>query len=164
MDLVEQAAARPLVLTLQPDVESQRFFDAQRDRFFPPAINYLPAHITLFHHLPPSELPRIKADLRELTDAQTAFPVAVTGIRNLGRGVAYLLESPAANWASLLTPQDRPKFQPHTTIQNKVTPEEARSTVALLGGTLRPPIQATGLQLWHYDGGPWESIEIYRLT
>ena len=93
------------------------------------------------------------------------FPVFFTNLRSLGRGVAFdmqasaLLELRAAiarEFANDLTPQDRQKFRPHVTIQNKVTPAEAR---ALLDNMSRRFVpwhgQAEGLLLWRYLGGPW---------
>jgi len=45
----------PLILTLNFNNEVQQFFNALRKQHFPPVINYLDAHLTLFHHLPPPE-------------------------------------------------------------------------------------------------------------
>lgn len=60
-------------------------------------------------------------------------------------------------FAAWLTPQDRQKFQPHVTIQNKVTPEAARELLERLSDTWEPvTAQGRGLQLWRYRGGPWE--------
>ncbi len=174
MGLVSAPLDRPLILTLRLDAESQKFFDAQRERFFPSTINYLRAHITLFHKLPGLELTRIEQDLQQAVDRQAAFPVGVTGLRNLGRGVAYTLESSVLvhlrdqlvkRWSVWLTPQDLQKFRPHLTVQNKVTKDDAQSTFALLGTSFRPhSIQAIGLDLWSYEGGPWGHVKTYNLA
>ena len=50
--LMPAPAPAPLILTLALDADSQAHFDALRKQHFPPAINYLAAHLTLFHHLP----------------------------------------------------------------------------------------------------------------
>lgn len=93
--------------------------------------------------------------------------LAVTGLRSLGRGVAFTLESAgvgalrtdlARRWEAWLTPQDRQPFRPHVTVQNKVAPEAARALLAALTADFAPfSVDARGLLLWHYRGGPWEA-------
>ncbi|HEV2557841.1 MAG TPA: 2'-5' RNA ligase family protein [Microvirga sp.] len=159
----------PLILTLALDETSFRFFDEQRRRFFPRERNHIPAHVTLFHALPGDEIDTIVQDLASACAAQPPFPVAVTGLRALGRGVAYQLSASdlaqlrqalARRWADWLTPQDRQKLNPHVTVQNKVDPEEARALLASLQESFEP-FMATGegLDLWWYRGGPWERVE-----
>ncbi|GAA1871360.1 2'-5' RNA ligase family protein [Pseudonocardia ailaonensis] len=100
------------------------------------------------------------------------IPVRVTGLRLLGRGVAYRLEAPEllALRADLardrdLTAQDRGKRELHVTVQNKVTPERARALHAELSAAFVPEtVTATGLALWRYLGGPWEPLAEYRFS
>lgn len=164
--------ADPLILTLALDETSFFFFDGQRRRFFPKERNFIPAHVTLFHALPGEERDAIRRDLREACARTKPFPVDVTGLRFLGRGVAYTLHAPelaalraqlATLWSAWLTPQDQQKHQPHVTVQNKVDPALARATLARLEETFTP-LQATGegLHLWWYRGGPWELVETVR--
>jgi 2'-5' RNA ligase len=90
----------------------------------------------------------------------------VDGLMPLGRGVAYRIAAPellalrrdlAGRFAPWLTGQDRERFRPHVTIQNKVTPQEARRTLERLEASFQPFTgRAEGLQIWHYRGGPWE--------
>jgi len=137
-----------------------------RRTHFPPALNRIPAHLTLFHQLPGEEEAEVVEILARVA-RRVAFPVAVTGLRPLGRGVAYEIEAPpllalrrdlATRFAPWLTGQDRQRFRPHVTIQNKVTPEEARATLARLSARFAPfGGWAEGLQLWRYVGGPWEA-------
>ncbi len=42
----------PLILTLAFDEATFTRFDGERRRHFPEALNHIPAHATLFHHLP----------------------------------------------------------------------------------------------------------------
>jgi hypothetical protein len=43
------------------------------------------------------------------------------------------------------------------TVQNKVSPEEARATLATLQARFTAwEVRGEGLLLWHYRGGPWE--------
>jgi hypothetical protein len=94
--------------------------------------------------------------------------VDVTGVRFLGRGVAYDLASPelarlrgslAATWESWLTPQDRQGHRAHVTVQNKVAAEVARALHERLSAAFVPgAVPARGLGLWRYLGGPWEPV------
>lgn len=79
----------PLILTLRLDGSSQAFFDRMRGLHFPPDRNFLQAHLTLFHQLPDQE--STYRYLEELTFQP--FEMLVTGLINLGSGVAYRLES-----------------------------------------------------------------------
>ncbi|MCI1186872.1 2'-5' RNA ligase family protein [Hymenobacter sp. DH14] len=160
--------APPLILTLALDAASQAYFNALRQQHFPPAINYLAAHLTLFHHLPGSELASVQAHVQAVAQARPALPLRVTALRSLGRGVAFTLENDdlralhrqlQADFAPYLTPQDRQKLQPHITIQNKVDPAAARQLLATMQAGFEPfAALGTGLHLWAYRGGPWESL------
>ena len=162
------ALAAPLILTLALDAASQTYFDALRRQHFPPAINYLAAHLTLFHHLPGAELAAVRTQLQALAQAQPPLDLRITGLRSLGRGVAFTLENAAlralhhqlqADFAAHLIPQDLQKLQPHITIQNKVDPAAARQLLASMQNGFEPfDAVGTGLHLWAYRGGPWESL------
>jgi 2'-5' RNA ligase len=158
----------PLILTLALDAGTQAYFNDLRRQHFPPAINYLAAHLTLFHHLPGAELAAVQAQLEAIAASQPRLHLPVTGLRSLGRGVAFTLENDElralhrrlqATFAAHLTPQDQQKLQPHVTIQNKVTPTEARELLAELQADFTPfEAVGTGLHLWAYRNGPWESL------
>lgn len=160
--------APPLILTLALDATSQAYFNDLRQQHFPPAINYLAAHLTLFHHLPGAGLAAVQARLRAVAQARPPLALAVTGLRSLGRGVAFTLENDdlralhrqlQADFAPHLTPQDQQQLQPHVTIQNKVDPAEARALLADLQADFVPfEAVGTGLHLWAYRQGPWESL------
>src|SRR5215218_8608132 len=83
----------PLILTLQLDERSFAFFDEQRRRYFPPKRNFIPAHLTLFHALPGEHLGEVQQDIEARASGQKPFRLDVTGLRPLGRGVAYALAS-----------------------------------------------------------------------
>jgi len=144
----------PLILTL-----------ALRTLHFPAGRNLIPAHVTLFHHLPGQGIDAIR-DAIEARCMIPPFPVAVSGLRFLGRGVAYALASAeltalraglARDWDGWLTPQDRQGYRPHVTIQNKTSPETARALHANLQAAFTPfTVRAAGLDLWRYLGGPWD--------
>ena len=159
----------PLVLTLAVDEQAQMDFDQQRRRYFPARLNRIPAHISLFHALPGEETPAIRTLLAEAAAATAPFPVNVLDVQKLGRGVAYTLAAQPLTslharlrqaWLPWLTAQDRQGFRPHVVIQNKVDPAEARVLYEKLAAGFRPySVQATGLLLWRYLGGPWSLEE-----
>ena len=166
-----EPAADPLILTAAFDAVTAQTFQALRDRHFPPRLNIVPAHLTLFHTLPGAELAAVDARLQTLCEAEVAIACAVDGLRFLGRGVALAMTAPrltqlrkdlANGWRGWLTNQDGQTFRPHITVQNKVDPVAARALHAQLEAA-PPLIRGTivGLDLWHYRGGPWEPIARY---
>ena len=152
------------VLTLKFDRDSQDFFEGMRRKHFPPERNVIGAHLTLFHTLP--DEPSIAEFVHAIAEYQEPFPVQVTGLRSLGKGVAYTLRSAklmeifddlAHEFRTELSAQDKQKFAPHVVVQNKVTPEKARVLLAELQAAFTPfTVWATGFELWHYLGGPWQ--------
>jgi len=165
---------QPLILTLKVDDRSQEYFDRLRERHFPRERNYLSAHLTLFHKLPGEHQAVISAELQELCLHQTTFTLNATGLRFLGRGVAYELASLeltalrrelARRWGPWLGQQDRQGFKPHVTLQNKVSPERARALHEQLQATFLPfEVEGDGLSLWRYLDGPWEPVDTYLFT
>lgn len=161
------AEPAPLIVSALVGARDFAWLDGLRRAHFPPERNRLPAHLTLFHHLPPS----LEGEVRQrLADAADAPPprAQAAGLLNLGRGVAIRIVSPdltairddlAHAFAGLLTPQDAAGWLPHVTIQNKVAPHEARALLATLMAKFTPrPVLVDGLGLWRYRGGPWEAV------
>ena len=105
-----------------------------RRAHFPPERNQVPAHLTLFHHLPPDLAPEL--DRRLAVHAAGPPPRAmILGVMDLGRGTAFRIDSKdlaelrddlAEAFRGLLIPQDQAPWRPHVTIQNKVEPREAK--------------------------------------
>jgi 2'-5' RNA ligase len=177
---------QPLVVTLLLEEAAQERFDRLRAEHFPArplpgarpelargggeGVFRLRAHVTLFHALPGRHGDAVAADLAAAA-ARPPFAVEVTGLRLLGRGVAYTLASPqldrlrgglAAAWDPWLTPQDRQRHAPHVTVQNKVDPAVARALHARLSAAFEPGrVGARGLGLWRYLGGPWAPVGEY---
>lgn len=155
----------PLILTLKLDAASSGFFDDLRVRHFPPDRNFLRAHVTLFHHLPGADLGNIKRDLTKICIENAPFSLAFTRWRFLGKGTAMTIKSEdllnlrarlVRLWNENLTAQDRQKFQPHITVQNKVAPAEARELFEKLSADWQVRRgEARGLSLWHYLGSNW---------
>jgi hypothetical protein len=169
----EMQPSAPIIVTAVLGREDQEWLDAQRRAYFPPARNVLPAHLTMFHHLPPSLEGEVRQRLGEL--ARDGLPAArVAGLISLGQGVAYRIESPdledrrawlADLWAGVLTPQDRAPWRPHVTIQNKVEAAEAGALLAQLKADFRPrPLGITGFASWYYRGGPWQKLSRHMVA
>ncbi|MGI4748492.1 MAG: 2'-5' RNA ligase family protein [Janthinobacterium lividum] len=165
----------PLLLTLQLAEPAQSLFQTLRNRHFPADRNVVPAHVSLFHHLPGEERRPITKRLREIeTTGLPSRPVVrVEAPFPLGRGVGFRLQAPvlkemhaklAADWADWLTPQDRQGWRPHVTVQNKVSPEVARAALDQLQRGFVPfETEGACLHLWRYLGGPWERLETFTL-
>ncbi len=156
----------PLILTAAFAAPDQARFDRLRRLHFPPQLNHIAAHLTLFHHLPGERLDAVRSAVQTLAGTQPVCPASVTGLRPLGRGVAFTLACPAlarlradlaGRFTDDLTPQDRQGWRPHVTIQNKAAPADAAALLATMQAAFSPfDVTVAGLSLWHYRGGPWE--------
>lgn len=161
----------PIIVTALCAPADQTWLDELRRTHFPPERNQLAAHLTLFHHIPPTALDELDGRLRRAT-AMPAPTATITGPMSLGRGTALRVASEglaairadlADAFHGLLTPQDAGGWRPHVTIQNKVTPADARALLAELEAWPWPrPLKLSGLAVWLYRGGPWEAIRAYR--
>jgi hypothetical protein len=139
-----------------------------RRSHYPPERNRVPAHLTLFHQLPPSA----EKELSRRIVAFAAAPpprAAIVGVVDLGEGTALRVESEALEdmrhdlaegLHGLLSVQDRAPWHPHITVQNKVEPREARALQQRLrAACFHPrPLHIRALAAWRYLGGPWEKI------
>ena len=164
----------PIIVTATFGHADAALLDGLRRAHFPPERNHLAAHLTMFHHLPPSSAVELKGRLSALTRGQPAPRAMLAGLMNLGRGVAFRVESPelvairgalADAFAGLLTPQDAGGWRPHVTIQNKVLPAEARALLTQLeAGFVARPLVIRGLAAWWYRGGPWEPLSTHNFA
>ncbi|EOD67436.1 2'-5' RNA ligase family protein [Amycolatopsis vancoresmycina] len=162
----------PLVVTLAVDERAQTAWNALRRRWFPLERQLVDAHLTLFHALPGEHLATVLADCAEVADGP--FELTVARVRSLGRGVALDVESTAllrlhaalrARWSAWLTRQDAQPFKPHVTVQSKVGPDVAAATLEAVRREPGPgTATATGLDVWHYRGGPWEHAAAVPFT
>lgn len=161
------------MVTLEIDDEAQARFDRERAALFAPGRTRVGAHVTLFHAVPAAQEPAVLAALSAAAAAREPFAVEVFELMPLGRGVAYRLRSAElltlhrelqSSWWDGLSPQDRQGFRPHVTVQNKVSPEVAVSTLAQLRQAFEPfEITARALRLWRYEGGPWTGLARFAL-
>lgn len=158
----------PIIITAEMGKTDQGWANALRRTHFPPERNYLDAHITLFHHLPPSHLPEVRAMVSRLTSECPPPQAALTGVILLGRGVAYRVDSSellaireemANAFRGLLIPQDQARPRLHITVQNKVEPSVAKALHSELEADFEArPLTITGLSVYYYRDGPWEPI------
>ncbi|WP_082447804.1 2'-5' RNA ligase family protein [Xylophilus sp. Leaf220] len=174
-NLAIEPNATALIVTLQMDPAASARFTAMRREHFPAHRNWLDAHITLFHALPIGSMDLVLRDAAELASSTDAFRLRVDRVLFLGAGVAYALSSVqavklrsalVARWSPLLSPQDRNKRGAlHITVQNKVSPSAARQLHGELEQAFEPhEIDAVGLQVWHYVGGPWRHAATFPFT
>ena len=164
--LTEKGA--PIIVSALFGRADQAWFDRLRREHFPPERNQLDAHLTMFHHLPPSVADELKRRLSEATRGVRAPVARAAGLMSLGRGVAFRIEAPelvglraelAEAFAGMLTPQDAGSWRAHVTIQNKVQPNVAKLLLQKLGSDFRPrEVEVAGLAAWWYRGGPWEPL------
>lgn len=160
----------PIIVSALFGADDFAWLNGLRQAHFPPERNQLGAHLTLFHHLPPSLEPELKQRLINAT-RRSPPPATAEGMMNLGRGVAIRIRSPelsdirselADAFSDMLIPQDAGGWRAHVTIQNKAHPAEARALLSLMEKDFRPrPVRIAGLAAWWYRGGPWELIARY---
>jgi hypothetical protein len=163
--------AGALIMTAMLSPPDFARFDGLRRRHYPPDRNQVPAHLTIFHAVPPSA----EAEARRALSAAASAPeprATVAGLINLGEGVAFrvvsdelddIREQLAERLHGLLGPQDAGGWRPHITVQNKVPAREARALMEQLQQDFAPrPLRIVGLQLQRYLGGPWQELGRWR--
>lgn len=160
--------AAPLILTAELPPDLHRWATQLRRAHFPPERNHLEAHVTLFHALPPWVDEELRSLLARLAGEMAPIPARLEGVMSLGRGTALSLASHsmlelrahiAEHFRGTLTAQDSHPPRLHVTVQNKVTPADAKALQAELASMVRPRDFAfPGLALFRYRGGPWEAV------
>ena len=162
--------AGALIVTVELGAEDFAWLEGLRRRHYPPDRNRVPAHLTMFHALPPSAEGEVGSRLAKA--ARMRMPTArLDGIMDLGGGVAFRVVSPdldrlreelADGLHGMLGAQDRGGWRPHVTIQNKGAPKLARELIAALERNFRArPLAVRGLALHRYRNGPWETLASY---
>jgi len=162
--------AGALIVTAELGPVDFAWLDRLRRAHFPPDRNQLPAHLTMFHALPPSAEPEVRSRLASLAEGP-APRARIEGLMNLGGGVAYRIVSAdldairdelANDLAGLLGAQDSGGWRPHVTIQNKVQAKVSRALIDELEGSFEPrSLAIAGLTLHRYLGGPWQKLARY---
>ena len=162
--------AGALIVTAEIAQGDFSWLEHLRRSHYPPDRNKVPAHLTIFHALPPSAESEARSRLALLSKEKRPR-ATIEGLMDLGGGVAYRIVSPdldrireelADALHGLLGAQDNAGWRPHVTIQNKVPPKAARALIASLERDFAPrPLGIAGLGLHRYLGGPWERIALY---
>ena len=163
--------AGALIVTAEIAPRDFAWLDQLRRAHYPAERNQVPAHLTMFHALPPSAEGEGRRVLARLASEAPPPRALIEGLMDLEGGVAFRIVSPALdrirseladNFRGLLSSLDSGGWRPHVTIQNKVAPREARALIATLQNDFRPrPLAISGLGLHRYVRGPWEKIGAY---
>jgi hypothetical protein len=162
--------AGALIVTAELARPDHAWLDGLRRQHYPLERNRVPAHLTMFHALPPS----LEAEARHrlaLAAAGPAPSAKVAGLMDLGGGVAFRIVSDdldrirdelADGFHGMLGAQDQAGWRPHVTIQNKVPVRDARVLLEALETGFAPrPLTIAGLGLHRYMGGPWETLQTW---
>lgn len=162
--------AGALIVTAELAPPDFAWLNELRRRHYPAERNRVPAHLTMFHALPPSA----EAEVRQLLKTIVSRPPPkawIAGLMDLGGGVAFRIVSEdlrhlrddiADRLQGLLTAQDAAGWAPHVTIQNKVGSREAHALMTSLGeGHAQRELRLSGLGLHRYLDGPWEMLRTF---
>lgn len=143
-----------------------------RKKYFPPKLNKLDAHLTLFHALPGSKLEdEILPALQEVADSTSKFQLLASSPFKLRKGIAIGVPKShggddarnvhtqlKSRWHDFLSDQDAGGFAAHYTIMNKVDDskqvDQAFQDVEDQWRPCRGTVE--GLSLWRYDRGYWQ--------
>jgi hypothetical protein len=162
--------AGALIVTAEIAPRDLAWLDGLRRAHYPAERNRVPAHLTMFHALPPSAEGDVRRSLSRLA-LESPPRASIEGLMDLGGGVAFRVVSPeldrirddlADDFHGLLGAQDAGGWRPHVTIQNKVPPKDARALLARLDLEFRSrPLAIAGMGLHRYAGGAWERLAAY---
>ena len=162
--------AGALIVTAEIAPGDFSWIEGLRRAHYPAERNQVPAHLTIFHALPPSAETELRGRIARLMRRKPP-KATIESIMDLGDGVAFRVVSPdldslrdelADGLHGLLSAQDSAGWRPHITIQNKVAPKVARALKESLERSFVPrPLAISGLGLHRYLGGPWERVALY---
>jgi hypothetical protein len=162
--------AGALIVTAELAAPDLAWLDCLRQDHYPAERNRLPAHLTIFHALPPS----LEGEARHRLALAAKAPApraTVAGLMDLGGGVAFRIISEdlvairdelSEAFLGMLGALDSGGWLPLVTILNKVSNREARQLMeALDAGFSQRPLGVRGLGLHRYLGGPWETLQTW---
>jgi hypothetical protein len=137
--------AGPLILTLSLDKASHQFLTNLRSKYFPAHRNFLSAHVTLFHAIPPQRINELDEYLNTICKEQKGWDVFIGEPKKMGKGgvmvsvrerpsgtidgireeLLYNMKKNTTSEGDRLTDQDLRKMgKPHVTVLNKAENEE----------------------------------------
>lgn len=162
--------AGALIVTAELGQDEFAWLEGLRRTHYPADRNRVPAHLTMFHALPPSAEREVRALLARVA-AGSPPKALIDGVMDLGGGVAFRIVSDdldrirgelSESLHGLLGSQDSGGWRPHVTIQNKVAPRMARFLKSELERSFaRRSLAIRGLGLHRYAGGAWEALGLY---
>lgn len=152
-----------------------------RKQYFPPRLNKLDAHLTLFHALPGTHLQdSILPTLSSVAAATSPFPILAAKPFRLNKGIAIgvpktkggdrardIHSTLQESWKDFLSEQDgRGGVKVHYTVMNKVDDEGvvAKAFEEVQGSWRGNEGVAEGLSLFRYEKGYWVHFEDFRFT
>lgn len=159
-------------LIVTADIAPQDFswIEGLRRAHYPVELNRVPAHITMFHAIPPSAEGELRRRIARIVH-RTPPRVMIAGLLDLGGGVALRLASPELDdirdelreaLSGLLSAQDSGGWRPHITIQNKVSPKAASALKLSLEKQFEPTaLGISGISIQRYLDGPWKRLAGY---
>ena len=157
----------PFIVTAELPGDVLAWADGLRRAHYPPERNRLAAHVTLFHSFAPSLRQELRRILARLAGEYARPEALIDSLMPLGTGTALAIRSPgmlairehiAEMFHGALTAQDSHAPRLHITIQNKVTPREAKALQRDLSASLEPRTFAfAGLGLHLYCETHWDS-------
>lgn len=162
------------VLTLLTDRAHHDRMTALRKRYFPPRINKLAAHLTLFHALPGSKLESsIVPTIQELAARTSPFTVRADSPFRMKKGFAVSVSEGGKQGGNIhkslqrpwkaegfLSDQDAGGARLHYTLMNKVDDELEVSSAyqELVESWQGDEGMVEGLALWRYERGYWKWV------
>jgi hypothetical protein len=162
------SASTPIIVSAQFGPGDDGWLQQLRRSRYPTDRNRVPAHLTLFYHLPPSAEGELDRRLAAATAAPPP-PAMLTGVLDLGPLTAFRVESEALvaireelaeAFHGMLAAQDQVVWRPHITIQNKVEPRVAEALRRELAATFEPrPLAIRALASWRYTDAGWDLIK-----
>jgi 2'-5' RNA ligase len=163
------APARPLILTLALPRRIEGQLDALRRAHYPALQNRVPAHLTLFRHLPGPSMPAVLAAIESEAAHTPRFPIDIGEACAWGESIVLPVQSPALQDLQtalserlfpMLIPADRAAFRPHITLANHLDRQARNQSLERLKLAWPRPLraEAEGLQLWRYDDGSWSLL------
>lgn len=156
------------ILTAKLDEKSQKLLNSLRKEHFPAHLNYLDAHLTLFHQFPVFDFcdPFFKDHL-----PKQKIEVVFDQVYFTGKGFAIEVQSSELSSIRTklktevfqkLSVQDATDRRLHVTVSNKANPELAKKQFSEFQkdwSSFRGEIH--GIEVWKYLNGPWAFVRGY---
>ena len=162
--------AGALIITADIAHRDFSWIEGLRRAHYPAERNQVPAHITMFHAIPPSAEAELRGRIARIVRRPPPAAI-IAGLMDLGGGVAFRIVSAelddirdelAEGLHGLLSAQDGSGWRPHVTIQSKVEPKVARALKDSLERRFEPrPLGISGIAINRYLDGPWERLAAY---